>query len=692
MADNQRPTRKNRIKVGKVVANRINLLFFIIVFLFIILILRLADMQLINKEFYTSKITALTTYTVTTSNPRGQIYDANGVPLAKNNINEVVAYTRNYTSTAQEIRETAQKLSDYVTISDVTVSERDKKDYYLALPSNYQDIYESLSDDQKYDEFGNKLAESVIYKNAVDAVAENLITFSDEELKVVSLFSQMNATPTFNTSFLKTDAITPKEIAMVASNQSKLPGVSIQSTWDRMVSDNSLADVIGTISTEKTGLPAEELDDYLKKGYSLNDRVGTSYLEKSYEDYLQGKRTTRQIVVNKKGQVVSDNIETQGQQGNNLKLTVDLKFQEGVEDILKRYFDSELALQNTQNSEGIYAVVLDVNTGAILSMAGYQHDIKTGSLQKNALGTITEVFTPGSVVKGATISAGFEHQVIAGNQTLFDQAIQLANSVPIKSWFTTNPLPITASQALEYSSNTYMVQVALKILGQEYVPGMVLTTDNTEEAMIKLRESFAQYGLGVSTGIDLPGESSGFIPEEFDVANYLTESFGQFDNYTTMQLAQYAATVANGGNRLAPHLVEGIYQQENNGELGELIESIQPKSLNTVAISPEEMAIIQDGFFQVVNSDSQLSTGRKIGQGANVSISAKTGTAESYVKDKDGKLVYTSNLNVVAYAPSDNPKIAVAVVLPHESDLTGTVSHDITRDIVNLYHSMNPMN
>ncbi|MGT2772543.1 penicillin-binding protein PBP2B [Streptococcus marimammalium] len=692
MADKQHPTRKNRVKTGKVVANRINLLFFIIVFLFIILILRLADMQLINKEFYTSKITALTTYTITSSNPRGQIYDAKGVPLAKNNIIEVVTYTRNHTTTAQEIRETAQKLANYVTISNVDVSERDKKDYYLALNSNYQEIYNSLSDDQKYDEFGNKLTESIIYKNAVDAVTENLITFSDEELKVVSLFSQMNATPIFNTSFLKTNTITPKEIAVIASNKSKLPGVSVQSTWERVVSDNSLSAVIGTISTEKTGLPAEELEDYLQKGYSLNDRVGTSYLEKSYEDYLQGKRTTRQIVINKKGQVVSDIVEKQGQQGNNLKLTIDLKFQEGVEDILKRYFDSELALQNTQSSEGIYTVVLDVNTGAILSMAGYQHDIKTGNVQKNALGTITEVFTPGSVVKGATLSAGFEHQVISGNQTLFDQAIQLADSAPIKSWFTVNSLPITASQALEYSSNTYMVQVALKILGQEYVPGMVLSTDNTEEAMTKIRKSFAQYGLGVATGIDIPGESSGFIPNEFDIANYLTESFGQFDNYTTMQLAQYAATVANGGIRYAPHLVEGIYKQENNGESGELIESIQPKSLNTVAISSEEMAIIQDGFYQVVNSNSTFSTGRKIGQGANVSISAKTGTAESYVKDKNGKLVYTSNLNVVAYAPSDNPQIAVAVVLPHESDLTGTVSHDITRDIVNLYHSMNPMN
>ncbi|WP_267062523.1 penicillin-binding transpeptidase domain-containing protein, partial [Streptococcus pneumoniae] len=107
--------------------------------------------------------------------------------------------------------------------------------------------------------------------------------------------------------------------------------------------------------------------------------------------------------------------------------------------------------------------------------------------------------------------------------------------------------PITAVQALEYSSNTYMVQTALGLMGQTYQPNMFVGTSNLESAMEKLRSTFGEYGLGTATGIDLPDESTGFVPKEYSFANYITNAFGQFDNYTPMQLAQYVATIANDG-------------------------------------------------------------------------------------------------------------------------------------------------
>ena len=92
--------------------------------------------------------------------------------------------------------------------------------------------------------------------------------------------------------------------------------------------------------------------------------------------------------------------------------------------------------------------------------------------------------------------------------------------------------PITAVEALEYSSNAYMIQTALGMMGQTYQPDMTVKTDKLESAMGKLRSTFGEYGLGVSTGIDLPDESTGFIPKDYDLANYLNNAFGQFDNYT----------------------------------------------------------------------------------------------------------------------------------------------------------------
>lgn len=674
------------------ISNRINLLFFIIVALFTVLLLRLAQMQLVDEKFYQAKLKETTTYTIKTSSPRGQIYDSKGVALVENEVKEVAAFTRDNSMSGDDIRKLAIKLSSMLTLTETDVTTREKKDYYLANPKNYQKIVDALPDKKKYDHFGNNLAESDIYANAVKAVPKSAIAYSEDELKIVALFSQMNATSTFNTVSLTTGDLTAEQIAVIATNKEDLPGITVKSDWERQDMNTSLSSIIGRVSSQKTGLPAEEADTYVKKGYSLNDRVGTSYLEKQYEEYLQGSRTVQKITVNKKGKVIKDKVTSEGTKGKNIKLTVDLEYQKGVEDILNKYFKSELEKGNTKYSEGVYAVALKPDTGAVLAMAGVSHDLDSGDLSSDALGTMTQVFTPGSVVKGATLTSGWANGVISGNQVLNDQPIQFAGSSPINSWFTSGSLPISATQALEYSSNTYMVQIALKLMGQEYQSGMVLSTDNYKSAMEKLRATYAQYGLGVSTGLDLPGESEGYVPSSFEPGNVITESFGQFDNYTTMQLAQYVATIANNGKRVAPHLVEGIYDNNQDGGLGNLFKTIDTKVLNDVTIPAGDMDLIKEGFYNVANGSGTYTTGRPLANGSSVTISGKTGTAETSVKGDDGKSVDTSNLNVVAYAPSDNPKIAVAVVLPHETQLRGSITQDITREIINLYHKLYPMN
>ena len=84
---------------------------------------------------------------------------------------------------------------------------------------------------------------------------------------------------------------------------------------------------------------------------------------------------------------------------------------------------------------------------------------------------------------------------------------------------------------------------------------------------------------GVSTGLDLPGESEGYISKNYNVANVLTEAFGQYDSYTTIQLAQYVASIANGGKRVAPHIVGGIYDAGSNGSLGTLASTVDTRVL-----------------------------------------------------------------------------------------------------------------
>ena len=669
---------------------RLNLLFSIVILLFMAIIGRLLYMQVLNKDFYETKLASASKTKVTTSSARGEIYDASGKPLVENTVKQVVSFTRNNKMTAADLKETAKKLLAYVGVTSPTLTDRQLADYYLADQDVYKKVVESLPREKRLDSDGNRLSESELYNNAVDSVQTSQLNYTEDDKKEIYLFSQLNAVGNFETGAIATDSLTDTQIALIASASKNLPGISISTTWDRKVLETSLSSIVGSVSGEKAGLPAEEADAYIKKGYSLNDRVGTSYLEKQYEETLQGKRSVKEIHLDKYGNMESvENIED-GTKGNNIKLTIDLAFQDSVDNLLKSYFTSELGNGGAKYSEGVYAVALNPKTGAVLSMSGIKHDLKTGELTPDSLGTVTNVFVPGSVVKAATISSGWENGVLSGNQTLTDQSSVFQGSPPINSWYTafSGPMPITAVQALEYSSNTYMVQTALGIMGLTYQPNMIAGIGNLDSAMGKLRSTFGEYGLGSSTGIDLPDESTGFIPKDYDLANYITNSFGQFDNYTPMQLAQYVATIANDGVRMAPRIVEGIYGNNDKGGLGDLIQQLQPSEMNKVNISASDMSILQQGFYQVAHGTSGLTTGRAFSNGAAVSISGKTGTAESYVADGQ----QATNTNAVAYAPSDNPQIAVAVVFPHNTNLTNGVGPSIARDIINLYNQHHPMN
>ena len=670
---------------------RLNLLFAIVILLFMTIIGRLLYMQVLHKDFYENKLASASQTRVTTGSVRGEIYDATGKPLVENTVKQVVAFTRSNKMTATDLKDISKKLLSYVTVTSPQLTERQIADYYLADPAVYRKTVEALPKEKRLDTDGNQLSESKLYNNAAESIDSNQIEYTEEEKKVIYIFSQLNAVGNFATGNIQTDPLSDTQVAIIASASKELPGISISTSWDRKVLETSLSSIVGSVSSEKSGLPAEEVDTYLKKGYSLNDRVGTSYLEKQYEEVLQGKRTVKEIHIDKHGDIESvKNIE-EGSKGKNIKLTIDLSFQDGVDNLLKSYFNSELDNGGAKYSEGVYAVALNPKTGAVLAMSGMKHNVETGELTTDSLGTVTNVFVPGSVVKAATISSGWENGVLSGNQTLTDQPIVFQGSAPINSWYTPyyGSFPITAVEALEYSSNAYMVQTALGIMGQTYQPNMTVGTNNLESAMGKLRATFGEYGLGVSTEIDLPDESTGFIPQKFDLANYLTNAFGQFDNYTPMQLAQYVATIANNGVRLAPHIVEGIYDNNDKGGLGELIQAINTKEINKVNISESDMAILHQGFYQVSHGTSPLTTGRAFSDGATVSISGKTGTAESYVA---GGQKEANNTNAVAYAPTENPQIAVAVVFPHNTNLTKNVGPAIARDIINLYNQHHPMN
>lgn len=675
---------------------RLNLVFFVIFALFVSLIVRLGYLQIAEGKQFEDRIRAANDrLNIESAAPRGQIYDANGTVLVGNKSNLAITYTRGKKVGAEEMLGIANTVNSLINVPADELTERDKKDYWLANPENLKVAQKRVRDKDRKDEKGNQITdEGQLYAITADKVKPEEINFDEATLRAATIFKRMNSVQEMNTAFIKNQDVTESELAIVGEHVSEMPGISTGMDWTRDYPDtDSLRSILGTVSSEKAGLPADEIDEYLAKGYARNDRVGTSYLEKQYEEVLQGTKSKSELVLDSDGKIVSKTAIEAGKKGSNVKLTLDLNFQNQVSDIVKAEYDRLLASGAANYSDGVYAVVMHPKTGEVLAMAGYKRDVKTAEITPDTLGTINKAFAPGSVVKGATISAGYEAGVISGNDTLIDEPIYINGSRMKSSVYNLySKMPINAVQALEYSSNSYMMKLVLKMLNTDYTYNMTLPYSGDDPTVFnQLRATFGEYGMGVSTGIDLPGEETGIVRTNFkdpkvapDGGNLLDLSFGQFDTYTAMQLAQYAATVANGGTRIAPRVVQGIYGNTENGELGPLEKAIEPKVLNQVNITPAQMEIIQSGFYQVVHGTSAITTARSLSD-ALLDTAAKTGTAEDDYIDEEGRVFTTVNSNVVAYAPADNPEIAVSVVMPHLTSESSKPSQNITKAIINAY-------
>jgi penicillin-binding protein A len=216
--------------------------------------------------------------------------------------------------------------------------------------------------------------------------------------------------------------------------------------------------------------------------------------------------------------------------------------------------------------------------------------------------------------------------------------------------------------ALKYSSNVYMFHTAIKMGGGKYIPGGSLRVE--PEGFDIMRQHFAQYGLGVRTGIDLPNEQTGFKGNDSTSGFLLFLSIGQYDTYSTMQLAQYVSTIANGGSRMEPHMVKEIREPQLDNELGPIVQEIKPKVLNRLDVEENWMDRVHLGFEKVFQE--QGGTAYSFFSDKAYSSAGKTGTAEAFYDGplKDYRMAEVMNLSLVGYAPSDNPEIAMAVIVP----------------------------
>lgn len=684
------PTQKRKDRKKSHIPFRLNFLFFIVFLLFASLILRLGYLQIIRADDYQAEVERTERTTVTGSVPRGEIFDANLRKLVGNEARNTITYTRGRSTNAETMAEVATSLSAFIEMPNTTVfedsddndlSERDLKDFFYATNTELmrERINEFVEQSEEFSAPGD-----LSYSEALELVTkEDINSYSEQEKTAAAIFTRMNSAYSLSTINVKNEDVTQEEIARVSENLDVLPGIGTGTDWVRTYPEgNMLRSVLGSVTSEEQGLPESELSTYLAKGYSRNDRVGRSYIERQYEDVLRGTQSRSETETNSRGDIVNQIEQYAGNKGDNLILTFDIEFQETVEQIARD------ALQyRTGYSNSVYIAAMDPRNGDVLAMTG-QRINGNGEIEDDALGVTSQAFNMGSSIKGASILAAYMDGVLdTSNNVIVDEPLRFQGSEAISSVFNrSGSISMNDITALERSSNVYMAKLAMR-MGDiwSYQPNQSLPMDY-HEVLSRQRDYFHQFGLGTNTGIDLPSEGTGFVGNPSNPGNALTFAFGQFDTYTPLQLLQYASTIANGGTRIAPRLVSEIRGTDpDNGGVGALQTEIEPKVMNTVDVDDEIMGRVQQGFYQAVNGSQ--GTARSYFADAPYVSAGKTGTAEAFLSDPERDLFEeVFNLTYVGYAPYDNPEIAIAVVIPHLSPST-TNRHniDVARQVLDAY-------
>lgn len=669
--------------LDEIMNRRFGLIIVLVIIIYIVIGCRLFNLQILKNNEYNDKLTMATEKTIeSTSAPRGRIYDRNHKLLVDNEGVKTIYYKKQNGITTKEEIELAYEVSNNIDIDYSKIDDNKLKDFYYK--SHYKECRKKITDEEwdlyNKRKLNDKDIDKLIYERLDDEISE----YTDSDKEAAYIYYLMNKGYSYAEKVIKNSDVTDAEYAYISENIDNLKGFNTKLDWERVyLYGDTFKSILGNVSSNTQGIPSELSKVYLKKGYTLDDRVGISYLEYQYEDYLRGTKAKYRLLSDNSYELVSE-----GKRGNDIVLTIDIELQKYLEDVLSNEVLNAKGEPGTQYYNRSFAIVSDPNTGEILAMAGKQAVLKDGYYQivDYTPGIVTLPVTPGSVVKGASMMVGYKYGAIDIGTVLNDECIKIKDT-PLKcSWQTMGP--IDDIYALQNSSNVYQYKIAIKVGNGSYEYNQGLSLD--ESAFDKYREMYAEFGLGEKTGIDLPVESLGFMGKSRLPGHLLDFSIGQYDTYTPIQLSQYINTIANNGVRLKPYLLKEVYKPSDSGDtFGSLIYKANVTELGKLSVEKKYIDRVREGFSAVVT--------RGLGYGymGNYTNSAgKTGTSQSFIDtDGDGKVdTETITSSFVGYSPSDNPKMSIVVVSPDISvpdSTTYGVTRNISAQIVNKYFELN---
>ena len=651
--------------INEVIVKRYNILISLIIFVMAILVINLFYIQVIKNNYYKNKINTLTKNIVYGSTaPRGRIYDRNGNLLVDNKAIKVIYYKKNKNVSVKAEIELADLLSTKLEI-DGNTTDKMLRTYFVDKNKEIAD--KKITEEELQNLKERKITVDDIYNYKLERVTNEELSTVDS--KSAYIYYLMNKGYSYDEKIIKKNA-TDMEYAYIGENINSLNGVNTRLDWERVyLYGNTFKSILGSVST--SSLPLNLKEYYLNKGYSLNDNVGTSYLEYEYDSYLRGTKNKYEV------ENGTYKLIEEGHRGNDIVLSIDINLQKEVESIIEKELINAKKEPNTEYYNKSFVIITDPNTGEILSMEGRQ--IIDGKVYDYTPGVITSTVVAGSVVKGASQLVGYNESVLKIGEVRNDSCIKIAATKEKCSVYYMGN--INDIDALAKSSNTYQFNTAIKVGKGVYEYNKPLVIDKS--AFEIYRNTFAEFGLGIKTGIDLPNETLGYKGTSTLPGHLLDFSIGQYDTYTPIQIAQYISTLANNGNRMKLNLVNKAYSSD-----GDLIYEYKPIKLNKVNTKDEYIDRVKKGFI------ASSTYGTSYGFVDNSYYPAsKTGTSQSFIDTNNDSIVDTETISnsFVSFAPYNNPKVAFAIISPDISHNKGSsyyrssVNKRIAQQVIKKY-------
>ncbi len=650
---------------------------------------RLIFLQLVNGDSFTAQATNTTDYKFTVTAARGDIVDSKGERIASSTtgysvvLNKLLMGDEDLDTMLQKIVGLLGKNGESWNDS-LLIGQPDAAGHYefTAASDNAaeQKALAAMKDNLGLQQYAT--ADDVMEKLVEDYDLADFSLYWQRVLSGIHYEMQLQAFSNVN-NFVMAENVSEATVATIKENSLSLPGVEIVETSTRSYEQGTVLPHVlgrvGKITAEKWKVTDEngQVTYPLKeKGYNMNDIIGISGLESAYEDQLRGKDGVETITRNSDGVIVNTALTTVPEPGHTVQLTIDSEFQKAVDQALAKnveWIKNTYADSKQANAGAV--VVIDVKTGGVLAASNYpSFDQNLYAAQYNEYSAdenmplfnraLQGLYTPGSTYKPSVAVAGLDTGLLNRNSTVNCTRVYTyyKDYRPRCAQHGHGNGPIDVVNAIKWSCNIFFYDV-----------GRRLTSDVYDAYAYKL-------GLGQRTGVEV-SEALGHLTTKND-SNY-TESLdiqaaiGQGNTAVTpIQLATYAATLANRGTRYRTHFVKAILDSNT----GETLEETQPEVMDVVEDKGETFDLVREGMKGVAQTIPALAA-------YPYTIACKTGSpqrSEGYYVGSTYK--HYTNAAMIAYGPAEDPEIAIGVVVEYGG--AGARTGQLVADIFNAYYAM----